>query len=109
MNEMRKLMEMVEQAYTDFSGPTYDTILDGHEADTEEDALDYARGMVWSEVETTENSIKYARYIDVVNGVEVYYDYGADYYFFAPAEDEYDQPEYDDMSDHMKQLSRQGR
>ena len=39
--------------------------------------------MVWSEVETTEQDIKYADFIDTVDGVEVYYDYGADYYFFV--------------------------
>jgi len=93
---MRKLMEAIRQIDESFSGLTYDGILDGHEAETEEDALDYARGMVWNEVETTENNIKYARYIDTVDGVDVYYDYGADYYFFAPAEIAYDPQPGDD-------------
>ena len=60
----------------------YDTILQGDEA-TEANALDYARGMVWDEVETTEQDIKYAEFVDTVDGVDVYYDYGADYYFFV--------------------------
>ena len=62
----------------------YDAILEGDEA-TEANALDYARGMVWDEVEASEQEIKYSQFIDTVNGIDVYYDYGADYYFFADA------------------------
>jgi hypothetical protein len=62
----------------------YDAILEGDEA-TEANALDYARGMVWDEVEVSEQEIKYSQFIDTVNGIDVYYDYGADYYFFAEA------------------------
>ena len=62
----------------------YDAILQGDEA-TEANALDYARGMVWDEVEVSEQEIKYSQFIDTVNGIDVYYDYGADYYFFAEA------------------------
>ena len=54
---------------------------------TEADAYDYARGIDWGEVETTEQTIAYARYVDTVDGIEIYYDYGADYYFFCPADD----------------------
>ena len=63
----------------------YDAILQGDEA-TEANALDYARGMVWDEVEVSEQEIKYAEFVDTVDGVDVYYDYGADYYFFADSE-----------------------
>tara|TARA_R110001606_G_scaffold76808_1_gene177619 strand:- start:72 stop:278 length:207 start_codon:yes stop_codon:yes gene_type:complete len=59
----------------------YDAILGGY--NTQEDAIDYARGMVWSECEATEQNIKYKDYIDTINGVGVYYDFGADYYFFT--------------------------
>ena len=62
----------------------YDAILQGHEA-TEANALDYARGMVWNEVEASEQEIKYSRFVDTVDGIDVYYDYGADYYFFSEA------------------------
>ena len=62
----------------------YDAILEGDDA-TEADALDYARGMVWDEVEASEQEIKYSQFIDTVDGIDVYYDYGADYYFFADA------------------------
>ena len=63
----------------------YDAILQGDEA-TEANALDYARGMVWMEVESSEQEITHKRFIDTVDGIDVYYDYGADYYFFADSE-----------------------
>tara|TARA_B110000503_G_C7018684_1_gene358789 strand:+ start:301 stop:510 length:210 start_codon:yes stop_codon:yes gene_type:complete len=59
----------------------YEAILDGY--NTQQGAIDYARGMVWSECEATEQNIKYKDYIDTINGVGVYYDFGADYYFFT--------------------------
>ena len=62
----------------------YDAILEGDDA-TEADALEYAQGMVWDEVEVSEQEIKYSKFVDTVNGIDVYYDYGADYYFFADA------------------------
>ena len=62
----------------------YDAILEGDEA-TEENALDYARGIAWDEVEVSEQEIKYSHFVDTVDGIDVYYDYGADYYFFADA------------------------
>lgn len=64
----------------------YDAILQGDDA-TEENAIDYARGMVWSECETTEQSIGHCQHVDTVAGVHIYYDYAADYYFFTDAED----------------------
>jgi hypothetical protein len=64
---------------------TFDAILEGYD-NTPDTARDYARGMVWCEAETRESSIKYGRYVDTVDGIEIYYDYGADYYFFCPEE-----------------------
>jgi hypothetical protein len=61
---------------------TFDAILQNNP--TEKDAIDYARGLVWGEVETSEQDIKYKNYIDTIDGIEVWYDFGADYYFFAP-------------------------
>ena len=58
----------------------YDPIL---ENSTELEALDYARGLCWGEVESREQTIKYKNYIDTINGVGIYYDFGADYYFFT--------------------------
>ena len=70
----------------------FDVILEGYEAynggeeiglTPDEYALDFARGFVWSEYETRDSTIGYANYIDTINGVGIYYDYGADYYFFT--------------------------
>ena len=60
----------------------YDVIQQG---ETAEEAVDMARNMVWDEVEVSEQEIKYSQFVDTVNGIDVYYDYGADYYFFADA------------------------
>jgi hypothetical protein len=66
---------------------TYDAILqNGADCLSDKDAIDYARGMVWDECGCSENNIAYDRYVDTVDGVEVYYDFGADYYFFCPVE-----------------------
>lgn len=66
----------------------YDFILQGHEA-TEENATDAARGLDWQEIEAREENIKLsdAYFIDKINGLEIYYNFGADYYFFAEAEE----------------------
>ena len=61
----------------------YDAILEGS---TAEEAVDYARGMVWCEVDASEQDIKHAEFVDTVDGITVYYDYGADYYFFSDSE-----------------------
>ena len=65
----------------------YDAILQGDDA-TEAGALEYALSMVWNEVEVSEQEIKYSKFVDTVNGIDIYYDYGADYYFFADANKE---------------------
>ena len=61
----------------------YDAILNGSFGYIHEDAVEYARGMVWSECATSEQDIKYKDHIETVNGVGVYYDFGGDYYFFT--------------------------
>ena len=61
---------------------TYSTILQGSEA-TEKNAIEFAQGFDFSQSELEESNIKFKTYIDTVNGIEIYYDYGADYYFFA--------------------------
>lgn len=73
----------------------FDHILQGHEA-TEENAYDHARGMNWMEVGTTSQTLPNLNYIDTVDGIEIYYDRGADYYCFAPAEDEMGESAHDD-------------
>jgi len=61
---------------------TYSTILQGSEAN-EQNAIDFAQGYDFSEDETSEFNTLNKTYIDTVNGVDIYYDYAADYYFFA--------------------------
>ena len=67
----------------------YDAILQGYEG--EEFALDYARQLDWGseEYQMVNDLPTYNQYIDTINGIDVYYDYGADYYFFVETEDEY--------------------
>ena len=52
------------------------------EGSTEKEAMEWASGFAWCDCETTEQAIKYKRYIGSDNGIGVWYDYGADYYFF---------------------------
>lgn len=66
---------------------SFDFILQGDEA-TEENAIKAARGMDWSEIETSpvhDNHTRNSRYIDTLNGVEIRYEFAADYYFFIDA------------------------
>ncbi len=56
------------------------------EGQLECEALEYAAQYCFDQ-EASECSIAYARYIDTVNGIDVYYDFGADYYFFCPSEE----------------------
>ena len=63
----------------------YDCILQEVE---EEYALDWARGFCFGDEEFSEQPMpKYHTHIDTIDGVEVYYDFGADYYFFAVPEE----------------------
>ena len=64
------------------SGLFYDHILQGSDA-TEENAYAHARGLDWMEIETSEESYPHLNYIDTVNGVGIYYNYGADSYYFT--------------------------
>ena len=59
---------------------TFDVILDNA---SQQEALDYAKGMVWGEVETTEQDIYHSYPIETIDGVGVFYNYMADYYFFT--------------------------
>ena len=62
-------------------------ILQGHEA-TEENAREHANGYDFTQdEEPKEESYPFLNYIDTVNGVEIYYNYGADSYYFAEAEE----------------------
>ena len=61
----------------------YDTILQN--PSTEAEALKYAfaLGMVFDEVETTEQDVYDSRLIATIEGIGVYYNWKADYYAFA--------------------------
>lgn len=61
---------------------TYDFILQGDEA-TESNAREHAQSFVWAESYQYDSEIKYHHYIDTVNGIDIYYDYIGDYYFFT--------------------------
>ena len=64
----------------------YDATLEGWH--TQEEALDYARGMVWCEIETTEEEVHHSNLIETIEGVGVFYNYMADYYFFTDETEE---------------------
>lgn len=52
-------------------------------------AIEWCKGMDFSEIETTEGEMpKHSNFIDEVEGVEIYYCYGTDSYFFAEVEEE---------------------
>tara|TARA_B110000503_G_scaffold143025_1_gene242166 strand:- start:1784 stop:5524 length:3741 start_codon:yes stop_codon:yes gene_type:complete len=62
-------------------GLWFDHILEGADA-TEENAYDHARGIDWQDIETTEDEPAYMQYVDTVNGVGIYHNYGTDSYHF---------------------------
>ena len=71
-----------DRSFHKSSGKFYDHILQGSDA-TEENAYGHARGLDWMEIETSEESYPDLNYIDTVNGVGIYYNYGADSYYFT--------------------------
>jgi len=43
-------------------------------------------GLDWQEYEVVEQSLGvYIRFEETINGLDIYYDYAADYYFFCPS------------------------
>lgn len=69
----------------------FEYILQGHEA-TLDNAVSAANNLDWSGVGTyyRETPYLHSDFIVCVNGVRIFYDYGADYYYFV---DEVDTPE----------------
>ena len=63
----------------------YDIILQGHEAN-DDFAMEYAKGFVFSDVGLSDGSTTHSTYIDTVGSIDIWYNYGADYYFFAPSD-----------------------
>lgn len=66
---------------------TFDAIVEGYE-ETDETIRDWVRGFVFGECEVSEESqsISHVNYLDEVDGIEIYYCYGADHYFFCPVD-----------------------
>ena len=60
----------------------YTPTLSGDQYD-EFTALDWARGYAFEEEATEQPKPKHCRKIDSFDEVSIWYDYGADYYFFA--------------------------
>ena len=60
----------------------YSVILQGSES-TEQNAINFAQGFDFSESEVEEYNTRDKTYIDTINGIDIYYQYGADYYFFT--------------------------
>lgn len=66
-------------------GPIVDTLAEGY--DTLLDfACDFHRGYDFSEDEVVEQNITYAQYVQTYQGIDMYYDYAGDYYFFTISE-----------------------
>jgi len=61
---------------------TYQTILQGSEA-TIENAYNFATLYDFSKDHISDQKIAFKTFIDTVNDIDIWYDYGADYYFFA--------------------------
>lgn len=64
---------------------TYDIILQGDDANYDY-AIEFAQGFDFSDVGLKESSTVRSTYVDTVDGIDVWYNYGADYYFFAPTD-----------------------
>jgi hypothetical protein len=61
---------------------THSAILQGSDA-TEENAWNFAQSFDFSEQEEEEYQGRDHQYIGTVNGIDIYYHFGADYYFFT--------------------------
>ena len=59
----------------------FKNVITSGDFENDEDAMEYANGIC--EYDSTDQEIGYHRYVGNTNGVEVHYDYGADYYFFV--------------------------
>ena len=60
----------------------FDFITEGMREDSE--LVDIINGMVWCEIESTyQDKPTYSRFLFALDGIGVWYDYGADYHFFT--------------------------
>ena len=65
---------------------THNEILEGYKVESIDDVIEFVNGYVFSEDQTTQQEIKNAEYKATESGVDIYYDFGADYYFFVNAD-----------------------
>ena len=88
MNRIKKFEQYITENHDYKERCFYDDILSGHEAPNgHEDALDRARGLDWGSMECQEQRIAYLEYVDTANGIDVWYNYGSDDYYFSSEED----------------------
>ena len=66
----------------------YDYILPGHEVGEGNKPEDAAMQMDWSEIEKSEQRIAYMDYYDTVSGIDIWYCFGSDDYYFSDAEED---------------------
>ena len=85
---LSKKKTLIKESYV------FNHTLQGSEA-TEENAKAHAMGLDWHHMEATAQEInsEFTQHIETVNGVGIYYDYAADYYFFTDEEQGYDEAE----------------
>lgn len=71
---------------------TFDFVLENQDA-TLDNAIDAAHGLDWTEIETSEFTPSYhCKYCESINGVGIWYDRAADYYFFEDESRELEKP-----------------
>lgn len=54
----------------------------------EAEAIEMAQGLDWQEIETEDNQFPYLSYVNTINGVGIWYNYGCDSYYFTDESDE---------------------
>ena len=67
----------------------YDEIVESYHLDNVYTIKDVVYGLVWSEIEYVEVETlpSHSRYENTANGVDIYYCYGTDSYFFVESEE----------------------
>ena len=60
----------------------YNYSLEGHSA-TESEARNAALQLDWMEIDSSAGEYPFLRYIDTLNGVGIWYNYGSDSYYFT--------------------------
>ena len=66
-------------------GPIIQSLEEGYDSLLDQ-ANDFLVGFDFSDSEVEEQDITYAQYVDTYQGIDMYYDYAGDYYFFAVAD-----------------------